>query len=105
MASGASRRGDPDGSHRSPSGLTGESAMIPAPVRFFNPNGPDRHAVVSVEPTLDRAADLYMIRVARTWSLDYLGKVATTGPYPEADLPERFAEVGAELRAEGFLPP
>src|SRR5262249_13179040 len=28
-----------------------------------------------------------------------------TGPYPEAELPERFAEVGAELRAEGFLPP
>jgi hypothetical protein len=82
--------------------------MIPATVRFYNPHGPDRVAVVSVEPTADRAADLYLVRLARYaagQSFTHLGKVVTFGPYPESDLPQQFADVVAALRAEGFLPP
>jgi hypothetical protein len=85
----------------------GEPIMIPPTVRFYNPQGPERVAVVSVEPTTDRAANLYLLRVARHpsgQSFTHLGRVATFGPYPETDLPHQFAQVINTLRGEGFLP-
>ena len=78
--------------------------MIPEPVRFYNPDGPDRVAVVSAESAAHGSGS-YLIRLARGARAGALGKGSVYGPYPEDELGLRFAEVVAALRSEGFGPP
>src|SRR5687768_3719083 len=77
--------------------------MPPTDLRLFNPNGPDRVAVVSVEPAYGRT-DAFLLRLARGPKAGKLPKGSTFGPYAEAELPARFNELVASLRAEGFGP-
>src|SRR4051794_15693559 len=77
--------------------------MPPDPVRFLNPQGPDRVAVVWAEAAA-AGAGLYLVRLARGVRSGKLTKGTAYGPYPEADLPDRFADLSAGLRGEGFLP-
>src|SRR5947199_7622680 len=74
--------------------------MVPAILRLFHPQGPDRVAVVSVEPS---AQGDYLIRLGRGPSSDRLTQGTTYGPYSEADLEVPHAELVDSLRAEGFL--
>src|SRR5262249_57721772 len=77
--------------------------MVPEPVRLFNPNGPDRVAVVSVETSAtDESA--YLIRVGRGARSTRLTGGTTYGPYAEDELEPLFIEAVETLRGEGFLP-
>src|SRR5262245_36466074 len=78
--------------------------MNPDPVRLYNPNGPDRVAVVSAEPA-NAGAGACLIRLARGPRAGDLGKGTVFGPYPAGELAQRIDEVVAALRAEGFGPP
>ncbi|MEA2632420.1 MAG: hypothetical protein QOE66_2639, partial [Chloroflexota bacterium] len=78
--------------------------MNPDPVRLYNPNGPDRVAVVSAEPT-QGGAGTSLIRLARGPRAGKLVKGTVFGPYPAGELARRIDEVVAALRAEGFGPP
>jgi hypothetical protein len=75
--------------------------MIPAPVRLFNPAGPDRVAVVSVEPSAQPGA--YLIRVGRGAGVNRLSGGTTYGPYDEEEVEGLFVEAVETLRGEGFL--
>lgn len=75
--------------------------MTPTHVRLFNPKGPDRVAVVSVEPS---ASQGHVVRLARGSGPGPLQRGTVFGPFPDAELEARFADVLANLRAEGFLP-
>lgn len=75
--------------------------MPPDPAKFFNPQGPDRVAVVWAEAA---GAGLYLVRLARGVRTGKLTKGTAYGPYAEADLADRFADLAAGLRGEGFLP-
>src|SRR3954451_13457984 len=77
--------------------------MSPDPVRLYNPKGPDRVAIVSVEPAKG-GAGASLIRLARGPRTGKLGKGSVYGPYPAAELAGRMDEVVATLRAEGFVP-
>ncbi len=77
--------------------------MVPAPVRLYNPKGPDRVAVVSAEPSSQRPGE-FLIRLGRGPSRDRLTGGTTYGPHDEGELESLFAEVVADLRQEGFLP-
>src|SRR5262249_61152540 len=77
--------------------------MVPEPVRLFNPNGPARVAVVSVETSAtDESA--YLIRVGRGARSTRLTGGTTYGPYDEQELEPLFVEAVETLRGEGFLP-
>src|SRR3954466_8914723 len=78
-------------------------AMASSDLRFFNPNGPDRVAVVSVEPAYGRD-DAFMIRLARGAKSGKLAKGATYGPYVQGALDAPYAELINGLYAEGFRP-
>ncbi len=75
--------------------------MPPASVRFYNPTGGDRVAVVSVQPSWGQK-DAHLIQVARGSKSGKLGKGTTYGPYSTADVDARFADAVAALKAEGF---
>src|SRR5437763_11822284 len=77
--------------------------MVPEPVRLYNPNGPDRVAVVSAEPSAS-AEGAYLIRVGRGPRSTRLTGGTTYGSYDEDELPPLFAEAVEALRTEGFLP-
>ncbi|HYE18848.1 MAG TPA: HEAT repeat domain-containing protein [Tepidisphaeraceae bacterium] len=77
--------------------------MTPAPLRLFNPNGPDRVAVVWVEPAYGRA-DAFLLKLARGQRSGQLGTGATYGPYTEAELAIPHAQLATALLREGFLP-
>jgi HEAT repeat protein len=76
--------------------------MIPAPRRFYRPDGGDRVAEVAAQPAADRVA--YVVAVSRGPHADELRETALHGPYAEDDLPGAVAAATDELRAEGFLP-
>jgi hypothetical protein len=77
--------------------------MVPEPVRLYNPNGPDRVAVVSVEPS-SADEDAYLIRVGRGAQSTHLTGGTTYGPYDEEELEPLFIEAVEMLRGEGFQP-
>src|SRR3954447_6653249 len=77
--------------------------MIPEPVRLYNPEGPDLVAVVSTRPSTGRAG-WHLVQVARGPRSSKMGKGTVLGPYPEAELPDRFEEAVEALRSEGFGP-
>jgi hypothetical protein len=77
--------------------------MIPSSVRFYNPQGGDRVAVVSVQPAWAQA-ETYLIQLARGPNSSKLGKGTVYGPYPSEQVTERLADVTTALKAEGFLP-
>src|SRR5262249_43537388 len=64
--------------------------------------GPDRVAVVSVEPSTDR--EYYLIQETRGPAANQLHRMTTHGPYAEEQLAEPFAEVVQQLKGEGFAP-
>ncbi len=70
-------------------------------VRLYNPKGPDRVAVVWVEPA-KAGAGASLIRLARGPRTGKLGKGSAFGPYPAAELGPRIVELVNALRAEGF---
>src|SRR4051794_18965563 len=73
------------------------------PIRLYNPDGPDRVAIVSVE-TAKGGAGASLIRLARGPRTGKLGKGSVYGPYPSEELAGRIGEVVTALRAEGFVP-
>ena len=75
----------------------------PAPIRLFRPQGPDRVAIVSVEPASTPGA--LLVRVARGAKSGHLGGGGVYGPFPEAEIPARFADAVAQLESEGFGEP
>ena len=77
--------------------------MIPAPVRLYNPSGPDRVAVVSAEPATGEASG-HLLRLARGPRAKKLTQGAVFGPYPAGELAARLEELVAALRGEGFVP-
>src|SRR5947209_12353114 len=77
--------------------------MVPEPVRLYNPNGPDRVAVVSVEAS-SSDEDAYLLRVGRGVRSTRLTGGTTYGPYDEEELESLFVEAVETLRGEGFLP-
>ena len=74
--------------------------MPPAVLRLFRPQGPDRVAVVSVEPS---AQGQFLLRLGRGPRLSRLSQGTTYGPYSEADLKTPYQQLVDSLRAEGFL--
>src|SRR2546423_9567773 len=74
--------------------------MVPMLLRLFRPQGTDRVAVISVEPS---ARGDYNINLGRGQRLDRLTDGTTYGPYSEADLDAPHAQLVASLQAEGFL--
>src|SRR6266542_2025017 len=77
--------------------------MVPESVHLYNPNGPDRVAVVSVEPS-SSDENAYLIRVGRGARSTRLTGGTTYGPYDEEELEPLFIEAVETLRGEGFLP-
>src|SRR3954452_22696640 len=77
--------------------------MVPEPVRLYNPNGPDRVAVVSVESSASDE-NAYLLRVGRGARSTRLSGGTTYGPYDEEELESLFIEAIETLRGEGFLP-
>lgn len=73
-----------------------------SPVRLFNPQGPDRVAVVSATPAYGRAG-LFLLQVARGPRTLKLTGGTAFGPFTEAELPARFDQVVAELKQEGYV--
>ncbi len=73
------------------------------PLRFFNPIGPDRVAVVSFEPAFQQPGQV-LIRLARGPDSKNLKQGTTYGPYPEAELDPPINQLVGELEAEGFTP-
>jgi hypothetical protein len=71
-------------------------------VRLFNPKGPDRVAVVSVQEAWAHAGS-YNIQVARGAKRTKLSAGTTYGPFAQAEIAERHAEVVAKLKSEGFV--
>ncbi len=76
--------------------------MPPKTTRLYHPKGPDRAAVVSVQPSTGQE-DAFLIHLARGTGPGPLKKGGVYGPYAEAELEARFAELIAGLKAEGFL--
>src|SRR5438045_3361962 len=74
--------------------------MVPALLRLFRPQGPDRVAVISVEPS---ARGDFNINLGRGPRLDRLSDGTTYGPYREADLETPHAQLLTSLKSEGFL--
>jgi hypothetical protein len=74
--------------------------MVPALLRLFRPQGSDRVAVISVEPS---ARGDYKINLGRGPRLNRLTDGTSYGPYKESDLDAPHAQLVASLVAEGFL--
>jgi HEAT repeat protein len=74
--------------------------MIPA-LRLTRVSGPDRLAIVSVEPS-SVGPDLWLVRVARGAKTGALSLGTAYGPYPTATVQARVEDVLAALGAEGF---
>src|SRR5208283_3142684 len=77
--------------------------MIPRTARFYHPQAVERVAVLSVHPVTGRTSAFHL-RLARGQKASNLSHVSTTGPYPESQLPERFAEAEQSLRQQGYFP-
>ncbi len=75
--------------------------MIPI-IRLFNPKGPDRVAVVSVQAAWAKPG-FFNVQVARGPRRAKLSVGVAYGPYPEGELTDRHASVVDDLRAEGFV--
>ncbi|MDP6503814.1 MAG: hypothetical protein QF886_09370, partial [Planctomycetota bacterium] len=71
-------------------------------LRFFNPTGPDRVAVISVEDAT--TPGMHLVRLARGKKSTFLSGGASYGPYREEDVPDRVAELEVQLVQEGFVP-
>jgi len=71
-------------------------------VRLFNPKGPDRVAVVSVQAGWAKPG-LFNVQVARGPRRSKLSVGVAYGPYPEGELADRHGSVLDALRAEGFV--
>src|SRR5687767_4050851 len=76
--------------------------MTPTEFRLFNPKGPDRVAVVSVEPAYGRVG-AFLLRLARGVKAGKLAKGTTYGPYSESELTAARDQLLVQLAAEGFL--
>jgi hypothetical protein len=74
--------------------------MLPSTARFYNPDGPQRVAVVSVEPSPHEGT--YFIRFARGKTARKLTLEHTYGPYSQDELLPQYDVVLNFLRAEGF---
>ncbi len=75
--------------------------MIPI-VRLFNPKGPDRVAIVSVQAAWGKPG-AFNVQVARGPRRSKLSAGVAYGPFNESELAQRHAEVIANLRGEGFV--
>ncbi|MFO0606487.1 MAG: hypothetical protein U0324_25165 [Polyangiales bacterium] len=75
--------------------------MIPI-IRLFNPKGPDRVAVVSVQAAWAKPGQ-YNVQVARGPRRSKLAVGVAFGPFAEHELPQRHAAVLHDLRQEGFV--
>ena len=75
--------------------------MIPI-IRLFNPKGPDRVAVVSVQAAWAKPGQ-YNVQVARGPRRSKLAVGVAFGPFTEDELPQRHAAVLHDLRQEGFV--
>lgn len=75
--------------------------MIPI-IRLYNPKGPDRVAVVSVQAAWAKPGQ-YNVQVARGPRRAKLSVGVAYGPFGEDELPQRHAAVLHDLRAEGFV--
>ncbi len=73
------------------------------PQRYFNPKGPHRVAMVSVEPAFQQAG-AFLVRVGRGAKFGSLSGGQSFGPYAEADVAAAIHEAVAQLRSEGFRP-
>lgn len=73
--------------------------MPPLPLRLYHPKGPDRAAIVAVEPS---ATTGFLIRLARGSGPGPLKKGTVLGPFAASEIDARFAEVVKALHAEGF---
>ena len=71
-------------------------------LRLYSPKGPDRLAVLSVQPSSAQAGS-FLIQLPRGTGPGPLTKGTVYGPFAEADLDARFAEVVAALKTEGFV--
>lgn len=69
-------------------------------IHLFRPQGPDRVAIVSIQPATEGAH--YLIQVLRGPKRGKLSAAGTFGPIPEALVAERYSGVVASLRIEGF---
>ncbi|MEK6234563.1 MAG: hypothetical protein N2C14_07610, partial [Planctomycetales bacterium] len=76
--------------------------MIPQVARLYHPEGPDRVAVVSAQPSHNQEGH-YLIHAARGPNRMHLTGGGAYGPYSEHELAARFAEVVGALKAEGFV--
>jgi hypothetical protein len=75
--------------------------LIPI-VRLFNPKGPDRVAIVSVQAAWANPG-AWNVQVARGPRRAKLSAGVAYGPYPEHELAQRHPAVLASLRGEGFV--
>jgi hypothetical protein len=75
--------------------------VIPT-VRLFHPHGPDRVAVISVQPTA-ATPEAFNIQVSRGPRRNKLSAAVAYGPYPRTQLEQRHREALAKLIQEGFV--
>src|SRR4051812_5113775 len=73
-----------------------------AVVRLYNPNGPDKVAVLSIQAASGPAGG-YNLQLARGPRRTKLTRGNVYGPFPREELFSRLTEVIDALKAEGFL--
>jgi hypothetical protein len=71
-------------------------------VRLYNPKGPDRVAVVSVQTAWGKPGQS-LIQVVRGPRRAQLSAGVVHGPYPDDQIPQHHAAVLRDLHAEGFV--
>src|SRR5436190_12612973 len=75
--------------------------MIPDPIRLYRPQGDDRVAIVSAEPSTQSGQ--YLIRLGRGLHSTRLSGGTSYGPYAEDNVAAMMAQLIDQLRGEGFL--
>ncbi len=75
--------------------------MATLPTKLFNPAAADRVAVVSAEPVHGQPG-MVLLRLSKGPRSGKLAQGTAYGPYAEADLPARAAELVAALRQQGY---
>lgn len=73
-----------------------------SPLRLYKTAGPDRIAVIAVEPAT--AAGQYLLRLARGDKIGQLTQGRVYGPYDKAELTGQYQQLLASLQAEGYQP-
>jgi hypothetical protein len=70
-------------------------------VRFYNPDGPDHCAAVTIEPAADR--EFFLVQVERGPKVALLKHHATLGPFTEDQVQTALTEAVVGLKSEGYL--